>query len=94
MANVISSEISNPLQDEQESVQYVVVIENASADGGSELTQDLKVIYEQLQDDIKTNEELDHLDAGFRRLSRVLAESKSDHQHYSSFRFVLTFQVQ
>ena len=83
----IFPDISNILQNEPEtnSIEYVVVIEDANADGGSELTQDLKAIHDQLQDDIRTNEELDSLETGFLRLSRVLAESKSDHPH-SSYR--------
>ena len=88
IAKTIFPDTLNTGQNEPEtdSIEYVVVIEDANAGGGSELTQDLKAVFDQLQDDISTNEELDSLETGFLRLSRVLAESKSDHPH-SSYRY-------
>ena len=86
--DILSSDIPATPNDDCDinSFEFVVVVEEgAGAEGGTELSNDLKAISAQLQDDLRTNDELNFLDAGFSRLSRVLAGSSSAHPQ-SSYR--------
>jgi len=54
-------------------VEYILVVEDEEA---SQLTDELRLIFDHLDDDIKTEKELDELADGFVRLARVLSESR------------------
>lgn len=54
-------------------VEYILVVEDEEA---SQLTDELRLIFDHIDDDIKTEKELEELADGFLRLARVVAESR------------------
>lgn len=63
------------LPQDESAVEYILVIDDA---GASQLTDDLKLIFDHLDEDIRIDKELEELQEGFKRLAKVLAESKPD----------------
>jgi hypothetical protein len=65
------------LQDNAE-IEFVVVIEDPSPNGSTALSDDLKIISESLEDDVRISEEFDELEDNFLRLSKVLSAPEAN----------------
>ena len=56
--------------------EFILVIEDPSPDGSSPLSDELKLISGHLEEDIRSRDELDELEEGFLRLSKLLSGNK------------------
>ncbi len=65
------------MQDNAE-IEFVVVIEDPSPNGSTALSDDLKIISESLEDDVRISEEFDELEDNFLRLSKVLSAPEAN----------------
>ena len=68
-----SSGVSSKKLPQTPAVEYILVVEDEEA---SQLTDELRLICDHLDDDIKTEKELDELREAFIRLARVVSESR------------------
>ncbi len=59
-------------------IEFVVVIEDSSPNGSTTLSDELKIISDNLEEDVRINEELDGIEDDLLRLSKVLSASEPE----------------
>ena len=66
------------VQDNNSEIEFVVVIEDPSPNGGTTLSDELKIISDNLEEDVRINVEFDGLEEDFLQLSKVLSASEPE----------------